>query len=116
MNNIDPTIILRKKKSLLEFTQVIKPTKNSNNINTNDSGKKIENTDDIIAPILVGIELGKTIIQARMAKNLKQTDVAKMINMPLNLYQSYENGTAIKNGANLNLIGSKLNVKLTGKN
>ena len=63
----------------------------------------------------VGREIGMKMQKARLAKKLKQVDVARRLNMQAALYQKYENGTAPRNGSVLNKIGKILGVKLTGK-
>jgi len=75
------------------------------------SGKKA--TDEEL-PIMEknGRESGQMITNARVKKGWKQDEAAKNLNMPLDIYRTYESGTAIKNGAQLNKIGSVLGIKL----
>ena len=79
------------------------------------SGKKIDDNEELPVMSTIGLDLAKQIQQARLNKSLSQKDVAKSLNMQLNAYQLYENGTAVNNGAILNKIGTTLGVKLTGK-
>ena len=77
---------------------------------------EVVNDDDEIPKLnLVGKETGMKISKARLAKNLKQKDVAKYMNMDAGLYQKYENGTAPRNGQVLNKLRKYLGVKLTGR-
>jgi len=78
------------------------------------SGKKIDDTDDIPIMDKIGTDMGLKIQQARLGKNLKQTDVARLMNIPVNTYQTFENGTAIRNNSTLHVLGNKLGIKLTG--
>jgi putative transcription factor len=78
------------------------------------SGKKIDDTNEIPIMEKVGIEVGQKIQQARLDKKLKQTDVANLLNMPVNTYQTFENGSAVRNNSTLHIIGKKLGIKLTG--
>ena len=115
----DPeTIVLRnpklqREKAKKETTQVRKPNLNKNS--TNSSGKKINDEEELPKQNFVGKELGLKIQQARLAKKLKQADVAKSLNIQSNDYQKYENGKAVRNGQMLNKLGKILGVKLTGK-
>jgi putative transcription factor len=65
--------------------------------------------------VSVGIETGRAIQQARLQKKLKQTDLAKQLNIPVDIIRNYENGTGQRNGDLLNRMGKLLGVKLTGK-
>jgi len=112
------TVVLRnprfqKEKAKKETTQVRKTNLNKNS--TNGSGKKITDEDELPKQDFVGKELGLKIQQARLAKKLKQADVAKSLNILSNDYQKYENGKAVRNGQMLNKLGKILGVKLTGK-
>ena len=79
------------------------------------TGKKLNADDELPKQKTVGHELGMKMQKARIAKKLKQVDVARRLNMQASLYQKYENGTAPRNGSMLNKIGKILGVKLTGK-
>lgn len=85
------------------------------NMNASSSGKKIKDEDEIPQVEKVGMETGKVIMQARLAKNLKQTDLAKQLNITPDIVRDYENGSAPRNGALLNRMSKILGVKLTGK-
>ena len=111
------TIVLRnprlqKEKAKKEMTKTTKTNLNKNN--NMGSGKKITD-EELPKQNFVGKELGLKIQQARLAKKLKQTDVAKSLNIQSNDYQKYENGKAVRNGQMLNKLGKILGVKLTGK-
>jgi ribosome-binding protein aMBF1 (putative translation factor) len=109
----NPKLIAKKKQ---EDAIKIASNKTNNNVNVSVSGKKINDNDELPQVDKVGIETGKIIMQARLAKNFKQVDLAKQLNVLPDIIRDYENGTAIRNGNLLNKIGKILNVKLTGKN
>lgn len=56
----------------------------------------------------------QTLIQARVAKGMKQDQLAHAINMPANIYKSYENGSSIPTQSDLTKINNylKTNLKL----
>ena len=56
---------------------------------------KIDKDSESTAHTTVSKSLSQQITQARLAKNMKQTEVANKINVPVNVIQSYENGKAI---------------------
>ncbi len=76
------------------------------------SGKKIKDTDEIPQVEKVGLEIGKQIMQARLDKKLKQSDLAKQLNVTSDFIRDYENGSAPLNKAILNNIGKKLGIKI----
>ncbi len=75
------------------------------------SGKKISDDDELPVSDKVGIDIGKQIMQARLAKNLKQVDLAKQLNMTPDVIRDYENGSAIRNNAVLSKIKRVLGIK-----
>jgi ribosome-binding protein aMBF1 (putative translation factor) len=79
-------------------------------INETTSGKKITDDDELPVSDKVGIDIGKQIMQARLAKNLKQADLAKQLNMTPDVIRDYENGSAIRNNNILNKIKRALNI------
>jgi len=104
-----PIIIVNKtlRDKRLKTNTVAKQT----NLAVFASGKKA--TDEEL-PLMEknGKVSGQMIINARLKKGWKQDEAAKNLNMPLDIYRAYESGTAIKNGAQLNKIGSALGIKL----
>ena len=108
----NPKLIAKKKQ---EDMIKVASNKTNNNVNLSTSGKKISDNDELPQVDKVGIETGKIIMQARLAKNIKQVDLAKQLNVLPDIIRDYENGSAIRNGTLLNKIGKILNVKLTGK-
>ena len=107
----NPKLIAKKKKEDAE--KVVKVNGTSNVLL---SGKKINDEDELPKLDKVGLEMGKIIMQARLAKNLKQNDLAKQLNITPDIIRDHENGSAPRNGALLNRIGKILDIKLTGKN
>jgi transcriptional regulator with XRE-family HTH domain len=51
-------------------------------------------------------------MQARLAKKLKQSDLAKQLNLTSDFIRDYENGTAPLNKIILNNIAKKLGIKI----
>ncbi len=107
--------LIAKKKAEEAATNACSNGKCNFNMNASASGKKIKDEDEIPQVEKVGIETGKVIMQARLAKNLKQTDLAKQLNITPDIVRDYENGSAPRNGALLNRMSKILGVKLTGK-
>jgi ribosome-binding protein aMBF1 (putative translation factor) len=116
MNTDYPTIIrntkITKERLKTEGTKVVKKTNNNTGFDSLNSGKKINDSDDLPKQEKVGRNIGLRFEQARLAKGLKQADFAKSISMPLALYQTYEKGTAVKNGLVLQQLATKLGVVL----
>ena len=75
-------------------------------------GKKIRDDDELPQVEKVGIDIGKQIMQARLDKKLKQTDLAKQLNMTPDIIRDFENGSAPLNKAILNNIAKKLAIKI----
>lgn len=107
----NPKLIAKKKKENSEKVAKI-------NVISNVllSGKKINDDDELPKLDKVGLDMGKIIMQARLAKNLKQTDLAKQLNITPDIIRDHENGNAVRNGALLHRIGKILGIKLTGNN
>jgi putative transcription factor len=76
------------------------------------NGKKIKDDDELPQLEKVGIDIGKQIMQARLAKKLKQSDLAKQLNLTSDFIRDYENGTAPLNKIILNNIAKKLGIKI----
>jgi ribosome-binding protein aMBF1 (putative translation factor) len=109
----NPKLIAKKKQ---EEALKVPISKTNTNVNISISGKKISDEDELPQVEKVGMDTGKLIMQARLAKKLKQTDLAKQLNVLPDIVRDYENGSAPRNGILLNRIGKVLNIKLTGKN
>jgi ribosome-binding protein aMBF1 (putative translation factor) len=107
----NPKLIAKKKKEDAEKIAKINITSN-----VLLSGKKINDEDELPKLDKVGLDMGKIIMQARLAKNLKQTDLAKQLNITPDIIRDHENGSAPRNAALLNRIGKIIGVKLTGSN
>ena len=80
--------------------------------NSSVNGKKIRDDDELPQVEKVGIDIGKQIMQARLAKNLKQVDLAKKLNLTPDFIRDYENGTAPMNKSILNNIAKVLGIKI----
>lgn len=71
--------------------------------------------DDIIAPIYVTHEQAQFLIEARNAKNWKQTDLAKACNMNVSVIKDIESTKAIYNKKLYNNLLRILGVKISTK-
>ena len=118
MSHDIPTIIVNKalKKEMQKANGPKVAHHSGNTTNLTGGSKKINADDDLPQITTVGRETGQLISQARCAKNLKQADLAKQLNVTPDIIRDYENGTAPRNGNLLNKMGKVLVVKLTGQN
>ena len=82
------------------------PTTNMKKLDEDTESTKVDRIDK---------KVSKRIVDARVAKKLKQTDLAKQINILPSLLQKYENGSAIPDISIILKLQKKLGVKLTGK-
>ncbi len=110
----NPKLIAKKKQE--EASKICDNGKCNINLNSSVSGKKIKDDDELPVSDKVGIEIGKTIMQARLQKNLKQSDLAKQLNITPDIIRYYENGSAIRNGDLLNRIGKQIMQARLAKN
>lgn len=69
-------------------------------------------SEEIVAPLKISIELKTAIQQARLSQKLSQKDVATKMAIPLATINSYENGSAIPNNAFIAKLEKVLNTKL----
>ncbi len=69
-------------------------------------------SEEIVAPPKINVELKTAIQQARLAQKLSQKDLATKMAIPLSTINSYENGTAIPNNAFIAKLEKVLNTKL----
>lgn len=79
---------------------------------------KVDRSNDIVKPNLVGAELGRVIQQGRDALDPKvdRKEFARLIGENENVVKAYENGTALRNQGILLKMERRLHVKLTGSN
>lgn len=119
------TVIIRKKKPTSSQTRDSKNVNNafrSGNVETLSKNKhsgpanstKLDNSDEAFAHKKVSSDLKKAIQQARIAKKMTQSDLAKAICELPKVVQSYENGKAIPDNKVLGKIERALGVKLRG--
>ena len=113
------TIILKSKKLKLKeqdkrknFGDISK-TERKKNINTKLS--KIENETENIKVEKINKSISQEIRNNRTKFNLKQKDLANIINVPLQIIQQYENGTSQSDIKILLKLEKVLKCKLTGK-
>ena len=76
---------------------------------------KLDAESEAHAHAKVSSDLKKAIQQARIAKKMTQSDLAKAINELPKVVQSYENGKAIPDNKVLGKIERALGAKLRGK-
>ena len=109
-------VILRNKKNSKKEKE-IKPV-NSHNYSNNKLNVDFRKLDgnEVNKHKKVSLSLSKTIMQARIEKNLSQKDLATKINEKPIIINQYEQGKAIPNHQILMKMQKILKIKLTGKN
>lgn len=124
----DETTILRKKKPTGLNLKKVNPINNNkveSQMKYSEGNKKtsavmdkrkLDEQDEAGKIPEVGLSLGKTIQQARMAKSITQKQLATLINEKSNIVAEYEQGKAIPNNQILGKLERKLGVKLRGLN
>jgi ribosome-binding protein aMBF1 (putative translation factor) len=117
MSQFNDTVVLRNPKAVKENKKknTTKSVVSPSNSNKYQQKKVNEDEENIKKIETVGHTIGQKIMQARAAKGWKQKDVSNKMSMQPNDYQKIENGTAPRNGQQLNKLGRILGVKLTGK-
>ncbi|KAG0048042.1 multiprotein-bridging factor 1 [Gryganskiella cystojenkinii] len=76
---------------------------------------KVAETDEIIAPKAVSMDVGKAIAKARMELELNQKQLATLVNEKPTVINDYEAGRAVPNQQILGKLERALKVKLRGK-
>jgi len=76
---------------------------------------KLENATDVAKQMTINPDIKNRMIQARTVQKIKQIDLAKKINVPHHVIQTYENGKATADISILIKLQRVLNIKLTGK-
>ncbi|KAF9438715.1 multiprotein-bridging factor 1 [Entomortierella beljakovae] len=76
---------------------------------------KLAETDEIIAPKAVSMDVGKAIAQARIALKLTQKELGVKVNEKQTVINDYEAGRAVPNQQILSKMERALGVKLRGK-
>ncbi|GJJ74317.1 putative transcription factor [Entomortierella parvispora] len=77
---------------------------------------KVAETDEIIAPKVVSMDVGKAIAKARMELKMNQKDLGVKVNERQTVINDYEAGRAVPNQQILAKLERVLGVKLRGKN
>ena len=92
----------------------IKKSNSKHNYKGNKTTKEriLENSEDIIKPNKIDLNLKKSIQNARVNKKLSQKQLASLLGVPLQTIVQYENGKAIPNNNFITKIERILNVKL----
>ena len=100
------TIVLRK--------PVTKKSQVHNGIKEIDKVTKIANDNESVSHKTIGIENGKNIQKARIAKGFKsQKDLANALNIKPNIIVEYENGKAIPDNNILQKLRNLLKIQIT---
>ncbi|KAF9114763.1 multiprotein-bridging factor 1 [Mortierella sp. AM989] len=76
---------------------------------------KVAETDEIIAPKAISMDVGKAIAQARGALKLTQKELGVKVNEKQTVINDYEAGRAVPNQQILGKLERALGVKLRGK-
>ncbi|KAG0325837.1 multiprotein-bridging factor 1 [Podila humilis] len=135
----DDEIVLRKRTDFAKVTRttsdinaarragaVVSTERKTNNNNvTNNAGHvgedfrriaKLAESEDIIAPKAVPLNVGQAIAKARIEKKLNQKELAILVNEKQTLINDYEAGRAtVPNNQILGKLERNLGVKLRGK-
>jgi putative transcription factor len=69
-------------------------------------------SEEIVTPLKINVELKTAIQQARLAQKLSQKELAAKMAIPVATINTYENGTAIPNNAFIAKLEKVLNTKL----
>lgn len=77
-----------------------------------DKNRQLDNADDAAPITIVGIDFGRSLLQARNAKGLKQKDLASRLNIKPAIIQEYEQGKAQPDGSLISRIERILGCKL----
>ena len=109
LENQDWTPVVIRSKTAKKPTEPILSNEIVSNVN---KAKKLENSDDTGTFKKLSNESRQTLVQARVAKNLKQDDLARALNMPANTYKAIENGKSIPTQQDLNKINNYLKTSL----
>jgi ribosome-binding protein aMBF1 (putative translation factor) len=110
LDNQDWTPVVIRGKSTAKTAT---PSKLSQESITNiNNFKKLENLDGPCTFKKLSSESRQTLIQARTAKNFKQDDLARALNMPSNTYKAIENGKNVPTQQELNKINNYLKTSL----
>ena len=74
--------------------------------------QKLENSDEIIKPKKIDINLKKAIQQARLSNKISQKELASKMCVPVQTIINYENGKAIPNNQFISKLERTLKTKL----
>lgn len=77
-----------------------------------DKNRKLDNADEPDHLATVGVDFGRTLLQARNAKNLTQKQLAAQLNIKPAIIQEYEQGKAQPNGQLISRLDRILGCKL----
>ncbi|KAG0357573.1 hypothetical protein BC939DRAFT_425815 [Gamsiella multidivaricata] len=76
---------------------------------------KLAETDEIVAPKAVSMDVGKAIAKARIEKKMNQKELGVKVNEKQTVINDYEAGRAVPNQQILGKLERALGVKLRGK-
>lgn len=106
-----PVVLKKKNPTKQNTTKEVKYNAGTNKKKTDVNMRKLDETE--LGTIeKVERSLSLMIQQARLAKKLKQSDLAKKCNLPVNVIQKYENGKATPTGQELQKLSKALGVTL----
>ena len=74
--------------------------------------RKLEEDPNYKLPTITS-EMGKQIVEARVAKKLNQQQLAQKCNLDVGIIKEYEQGRGIYNRPNLNKIGKALGIHIS---
>lgn len=120
----DSVTVLRKNKRQLKDNGFTKSSLTNNNITVEKKGgnreigsklAKLDNADEAEKIETVSLSLSQKIQQGRVAKGMKQKDLATKINVKPQVIGDYESGRAVPDNKILGKIERALGIKLRGK-
>ncbi|KAF9388291.1 multiprotein-bridging factor 1 [Podila verticillata] len=76
---------------------------------------KLAESEEIVAPKAVSLDVGKAIAKARIEKKLNQKELGVLVNEKQTVINDYEAGRAVPNQQILGKLERSLGVKLRGK-
>jgi len=119
----EPTILRKSKAQINRDKDRVAAAKRAGNTETtdkvsgeqraqSDKNRRLDDAADAAPIATVGVDFGRSLLQARNAKGIKQKDLASRLNIKPAIIQEYEQGKAQPNGSLISRIERVLECKL----
>lgn len=119
----EPTVLRKSKAQINSDKNRVAAAKRAGNTETtdkvtgeqraqSDKNRRLDDAADAAPLPTVGVDFGRSLLQARNAKGLKQKDLASRLNIKPAIIQEYEQGKAQPDGNLINRIERVLGCKL----